>query len=99
MLLNKLVLQVLDILRKTRAWLVYGQPYGRAPYGRFSDSDFFSVFRNFFIVFWGEKIQIFFYETDNFSSENLVGRKKFKKQIWWDKKIYEKKFDREKFIK
>ena len=34
-----------------------------------------------------------------FSSENLVGRKNFKKQIGEIKKICEKNFDREKIIK
>jgi len=33
------------------ATLICGQPYGRRPYGRFSDSTFFSVFRKFFVVF------------------------------------------------
>ena len=41
-----------------RVWLFYGQPYGRSPYGRFSDSNSFpflviflsfSDFRNFFL--------------------------------------------------
>ena len=41
-----------------RVWLFYGQPYGRSPYGRFSDSNAFpflviflsfSDFRNFFL--------------------------------------------------
>jgi len=40
-----------------------------------------------------------FFETNNFSSENLVGRKNFKKQISEIKKNYEKNFDREKIIK
>ena len=34
-----------------------------------------------------------------FQSEKLVDRKNFKKQIGEMKKIYEKNFDREKFIK
>ena len=34
-----------------------------------------------------------------FQSEKLVGTKNFKKQIGEIKKIYEKNFDREKFIK
>ena len=34
-----------------------------------------------------------------FQSEKLVSRKNFKKQIGEIKKIYEKNFDREKFIK
>jgi hypothetical protein len=58
------------------AWLVYGRPYrrapygrpyGRAPYGRFSGSDFF-LFLEIFLSFSEKKIQIFFYEADNFSS-------------------------------
>jgi hypothetical protein len=37
-----------------RAWrepLVYGQPYGGVPCGRFSDRSFFFYFSKFFVVF------------------------------------------------
>ena len=34
-----------------RVPLIYGQPYGRLPYGRFPDSIFFPVFRKKFVVF------------------------------------------------
>ena len=60
-----------------RAWLVYG---------RFSDSNFF-LFLELFLLFSEKKEFRHFFETNNFSSENLVGRKNFKKQISEIKKI------------
>jgi len=33
--------------RGKRVWLFYGQPYGGAPYGRFSDRSFFFYFSKF----------------------------------------------------
>ena len=69
---------------------------GGVPTVDFPTATFFKKF--FFCRFLRKKIQTFFYETDNFSSENLVGRKNFKKQIGEVKKNYEKNFDREKFI-
>ena len=78
--------------------LIYGQSYGRLPYGRFSDS-FFSFLEKNLSFSEKNKFRYFFMRQITFQSEKLVGRKKFKKQIGEIKKFYEKNFDREKFIK
>ena len=71
--------------------LVYGQPYGRLPYGRFSDSNFF-LFIEIFYRFLRKINSDIFYESNNFSSEKFVGRKNFKKQIGEIKKNLREKF-------
>ena len=36
---------------RERGMLIYGRPYGSAPYGRFSDSYFFSIYSKSFVIF------------------------------------------------
>ena len=61
---------------------------------------FFFPFLEIFLSFSEKnKFRHFFMSQIIFQSEKLVGRKNFKKQIGEIKKIYEKNFDREKFIK
>ena len=50
----------------------------------------FFLFLKFFCCFLRKINSKIFYESNNFSSEILVGRKFFKKQIGEIKKIYEK---------
>ena len=65
--------------------LVYGQPYGGVPYGRFSDRSIFSYFTKFFVVFWLQEIfstkKFWEKKTENFDEKNFREknlRKKFK---------------------
>ena len=60
------------------------------PYGLFSDSNFFQ-FLETFLLFSEKKEFRHFFETNNFSSENLVGRKNFKKQFGEIKKVLREK--------
>ena len=72
-----------------RVWLFYGQPYGRSPYGRFSDSNSFP----FLVIF------LSFSDFRNFFLREILEReffdeKKLETKIWETKieKFYKKKF-------
>jgi len=43
-------LTLTTLLDCSRVLIIYGQPYGRLPYGRFSDRCFFSIYRIFFVI-------------------------------------------------
>ena len=75
-----------------RVPLIYGHPYGRLPYGRFSDNTFFPFLETFLSFSEKNKFRHFFYEAKKISSENLVGRKNFKEQIGEIKKNLLEKF-------
>ena len=77
---------VLVLCRGWRVPLIYGQPYGRLPYGRFPDSIFFTFLENFLSFSEKNKFRHFFMSQIIFQSEKLVGRKNLKKQNWWDEK-------------
>jgi len=66
-----------------RATLIYGQPYGRLPYGRFFDNIFF-LFLEFFLSFSEKnKFRHFF-----------MSQKNFQVKIWWVEKISRNKLVR-----
>jgi hypothetical protein len=50
-----------------RVPLIYGQPYGRLPYGRFPDSFFFPFLEIFLSFSEKNKFKQFFYESKKFS--------------------------------
>ena len=66
-----------SIASSDRVWLFYGQPYGGAPYGRFSDRSFFSFFSKFFVVFWFQE----FFSRKNFWEKKRQKRKILEKKI------------------
>jgi len=73
---------------QNRVWLFYGQPYGGAPYGRFSDRSFFPILVSFLSFsdfkkkfkkkILRKKIQIFFWSSSklNLDSRNFFQGKK-----------------------
>ena len=75
-----------------RVPLIYGQPYGKLPYSRFPDSIFFPFLEIFLSFSEKNKFRHFFMSQNNFSSEILVGRKNFKKQVDEIKKNLQEKF-------
>ena len=84
--------------------LIYGQPYGTPPYGRFSDHSVFSYFSKFFVVFWFQEIfskknfreKIFGERHKNFSKKKIgeiekIDEKKLKKYLHLNKKKFGEK--------
>ena len=78
--------------------IIYGQPYGRLPYGRFSDNILFPFKKKNCHFLRKINSDIFFMSQKNFQVK-IWWVEKFQEQIGEIKKIYEKNFDREKFIK
>ena len=87
-----------------RGLLIYGQPYGTPPYGRFSDHSVFSYFSKFFVVFWFQEIfskknfreKIFGERHKNFSKKKIgeiekIDEKKLKKYLHLNKKKFGEK--------
>ena len=86
----------------TGVWLFYGQPYGGAPYGQFSNRSFFPILVSFlsfsdFKKFFQEKI-LRKKKTENFDEKKLREKnlrnklKKIKMEILLQKKNYLKYF-------
>ena len=76
-----------------RVWLFYGQPYGGAPYGQFSNRSFFfpilvsflsfSDFKKFFQekIFEKKNSKFFLEQKELFSRKKIESRKFFKEKI------------------